>query len=420
MEETKDTPTQTLLPPPASVSESPDAASSPKTTRSRKKAANDVQPIKYQLRSRGKVPGPVARVKRTTHRLKRGTVVQVQSEGQEVKQGQGQETSEGNKLEKSGEIKEDKPASDSRSQQPLILPPSLPPQFQEAPQKQESQPKPLKNEKLRPISELMTLTSPFYNPQNARSPQADKTMDGKKTIATFGKPPAKPFTVTQKEQGIPAQYIQQQQQQQQKVNQIQEQQQQLQKQVRQQTQVSQQQKSARSQQREHSELQNQIHQHFQQQIRLQHQQHQQAFQIQQEQSIQQPPQLTNQQENYPKSMSVSNLGFIPPDSLNGIQNNTLEILSPPKKKHKTHEKRTMSVAELQKEIQEIKGMLKLTLEFNSFIADELARTQDITNKERYLALKKAFVEKEWEDSSTKNGKRGEPVVGTPSELNTNQ
>lgn len=371
MEETKATPIQTPPQPPSSVSEALDSPSSPKTTNSKRKISNDQQSIKYRLRNTGKVPVPTALEKKTTRRSKKQTPAQGKDKEQEAKQEQDKEMGKKNESQQMQESKEVKPVLNTLKQQTLILSPPIPPpqhqaQQEQTPQKQDGQPKTLKNEKLRPFNELLTLSTPFYNPQSARSPQQDKTVDGRKTIATFGKPPTNFFNVIQKGQGPPTQ-------QEQKAIQVQEQQQQTQI-------LPQQQKISQHQENLQPPNQQQI-QREQEQIKLR-------------------DNANGQQELCIETVETRNTVIISPDSVNVTQDNS-EILSPPKKKHKPYEKRTMSVAELQKEIQEIKGMLKLTLEFNSFIADELVRTQNTLNKERYLALKKAFVEKEWEDSQTK-------------------
>lgn len=83
-----------------------------------------------------------------------------------------------------------------------------------------------------------------------------------------------------------------------------------------------------------------------------------------------------------------------------VQPSTKKKSNSSSKPHKQHEKKTLAILGLQKEVADLKKLLRMSLEYNSLFAAELMKVHGITNEEPFHALKKMLNSKNWESLGT--------------------
>lgn len=84
-----------------------------------------------------------------------------------------------------------------------------------------------------------------------------------------------------------------------------------------------------------------------------------------------------------------------------------------------HEKKTLAILGLQKEVAELKEMLKMNLRYNGLLAEELMKAKGITNSAAFIELRKICDGREWGCSPTKLVSSTE-AVSTQNDFNTNK
>ena len=75
--------------------------------------------------------------------------------------------------------------------------------------------------------------------------------------------------------------------------------------------------------------------------------------------------------------------------------------------HRHKDKKEVSISELQMEVQSLKALLRMCVEYNGLIAEELMKVKGVTNNEPFLALKRLMDAKEWGAPAEETDEPGE-------------